>query len=158
MKYLDNVLLLIIGSGDVIPKLKELIQQNKLEDRVVLTGKVPHEVLRNYTSIADLGVTLDKPTNINYRLSLPNKIFDYIQAGVPVLASDLPEVAKIIRENNVGVIASAFEPQLLAQTIDSALSSSDYFTWKYNTIAAAQKLCWENEEEVLKSVYGNFLK
>lgn len=158
MKYLDDVLLLIVGSGDVIPKLRKLIEESALHDRVRLTGKVPYEVLRSYTSLADLGVTLDKPTNINYRLSLPNKIFDYIQSGVPVISSDLPEVAKIIRDYRVGVVATGFEPKYLAETIKSALASPDYSSWKQNTSVAANELCWENEEVVLRSVYERFLK
>jgi glycosyltransferase involved in cell wall biosynthesis len=157
MKYLDGVLLLIVGSGDVIPKLKEMIAQEKLHDKVILKGKVPHEELRSITAIADLGVTLDKPTNINYRLSLPNKIFDYIQAGVPVLASDLPEVAKIVREWNVGVVATSFDPEKLSQTILLALHAAEYKVWKANTVKASDSLCWETEESVLKSVYSQFL-
>jgi len=149
---------LLWGRGDVLPKLRKLIEESALHDRVRLTGKVPYEVLRSYTSLADLGVTLDKPTNINYRLSLPNKIFDYIQSGVPVVASDLPEVAKILRDYRVGVVASGFEPKYLAETIKSALASPDYSSWKQNTSVAANELCWENEEVVLRSVYERFLK
>lgn len=157
MKYLDDVILLIVGSGDVIPKLKDMIQQENLREKVIITGKVPHEQLRKYTSVADLGVTLDKPTNINYKFSLPNKVFDYIQAGIPVLCSDLPEVARIVREYKVGVVAGSFDPQILAKTISSALSSREYPKWKENTKSAREELCWETDEDKLVTVYSQFL-
>ncbi len=157
MKFLADVHLLIVGSGDVIPKLQQIVTQERLTDRVTFTGKVPHEQLRKFTSVADLGVTLDKPTNINYRLSLPNKIFDYIRAGVPVLCSDLPEVARIVRDYKVGVVADSFEPEKLAETILNALNSAEYQNWKTNTSKAAEELCWETDEAHLIKVYRQYL-
>ncbi len=157
MKYLDDVVLLIVGSGDVISCLKEMVEKEKLHDRVILTGKVPQEKLQRYTMLADLGVTLDKPTNINYRLSLPNKIFDYIRAGIPVLCSDLPEVARIVRDYKVGVVADSFDPQVLAKTISAALNSTEYNNWKLNTQKAAEELCWETDEAHLNKVYSQYL-
>lgn len=157
MKYIDNVVLLIVGSGDVIPKLKEMVAEENLSNKVIFTGKVPYEILQSFTLLADLGVTLDKPTNINYRLSLPNKIFDYLHAGVPVLASDLVEVARIVHDYKVGVVAKTFDPKEIATTITGALSSAEYVSWKKNTALAAEELCWESEELVLKSVYGKYL-
>ena len=157
MKYLDDVVLLIVGSGDVIDRLKEISAKEKLQDRVILTGKVPHEKLKQYTMIADMGVTLDKDTNINYRFSLPNKIFDYIHAGIPVLCSDLPEVARIVREYKVGAVISSHDPKHIAATIKSAFSSEEYATWKQNTHRAAEELCWEADEQTLKTVYSRYL-
>lgn len=157
MKFLPDILLLIVGSGDVVPALKEIVAKGNLSGRVVFTGKVPHETLLRYTLIADLGITLDKPTNINYRLSLPNKIFDYIRAGVPVLCSDLPEVARIVRDYKTGTVAASFDPEQLAKTISDALHSPEYASWKSNTKKAAEELCWETDEAHLIKVYSQFL-
>ena len=157
MRLVENVTLVIVGSGDVIPLLKKRVQERQLESRVIFTGKVPHEKLRAYTAIADLGVTLDKPTNINYKFSLPNKIFDYIHAGVPVLASELPEVAAIVRNYKVGIVIPSVTPEAVANGIHEAFASTEYQTWKANALKAASSLCWESEEEVLKSVYSQFL-
>lgn len=157
MKYLQDVVLLIVGSGDVISRLKEMVAEEKLQHNVILTGKVPQERLKQYTVVADLGITLDKPTNINYRFSLPNKVFDYIHAGIPVVCSDLPEVAKIVRDYQVGVVCTSFDPQNIAGVIRSALTSRDYLLWERNTIKAGEELCWETDEVELKRVYSKFL-
>lgn len=157
MSLLENVTLVFVGSGDVIPLLKLRVQEKQLESRVIFTGKVPHEKLRAYTAIADLGVTLDKPTNINYKFSLPNKIFDYIHAGVPVLASELPEVAAIVRNYKVGIVIPSVTPEAVANGIREAFASPEYETWKANALKAASTLCWETEEKVLKEVYSQFL-
>jgi glycosyltransferase involved in cell wall biosynthesis len=97
MKELPDCLLLIIGRGRCLAGAGALVKEHGLEDRVRLIGKMPYERMMDYTRNADLGLTLDKDTNLNYRFSLPNKLFDYLHAGIPVLATDLPEVAAIVR-------------------------------------------------------------
>jgi glycosyltransferase involved in cell wall biosynthesis len=157
MKYLTDVKLLIVGSGDVIPRLKEIAQKENLAHKVIFTGKVPYDQLKQYTMLSDLGVTLDKPTNINYRFSLPNKVFDYIHAGIPVVSSDLPEVARIVREYNVGLVIDSHEPEKIALGIRTALDSPEYKLWEQNTLKAGEELCWESDEVTLKGVYSQFL-
>lgn len=157
MKFLDNTILVIIGSGDVIHVLKEMAEQNHLDEKVLFIGKLPPDELRAWTRLADMGVTLDKDTNINYRFSLPNKIFDYIHAGIPVLASDLVEVRKIVESYNVGKITPNHDPESIAKIIREMLASPEYSTWKSNTQKAAAELNWEKEKENLVVVYKQFL-
>jgi glycosyltransferase involved in cell wall biosynthesis len=158
MQYVKDSVLLIIGSGDVIELLKEMVKELKLEEKVMIIGKVPFEKLAQYTRHADLGLTLDKDTNINYRYSLPNKLFDYIHAGVPVLASDLAEVKKIITDYAVGDCISTHEPSHIADKINAVFQDeSTLINWKKNCKIAAGKLNWEEEEKVLQEVYKKFL-
>jgi glycosyltransferase involved in cell wall biosynthesis len=158
MQYVENALLMIIGSGDVIEALKQMIIDLKLGDKVIITGKVPFEKLSQYTHHADLGLTLDKDTNINYRYSLPNKLFDYIHAGVPVLASDLIEVKKIIMDHSVGDCITSHDPKHIAAKINTILNDEATLgMWKKNCKIAAGKLNWEEEEKVLVEVYRKFL-
>lgn len=155
MQYIDNALFLIIGGGDVIETLKQNVKQLKLESKVQFIPKQPYTKLMQYTQCADLGITIDKPTNINYQYSLPNKIFDYIQAGIPVLASKLTEVEKIITTYKVGVLIDNHDPKHIAEKINTLLSNNDLLnTYKQNAKKAASVLTWEQEEQVLKAVYS----
>jgi glycosyltransferase involved in cell wall biosynthesis len=160
MRYVGgNAVLLIIGSGDVMEVLKEMVIKLKLEEKVRFIGKVPFEKLVQYTRHADLGLTLDKDTNINYRYSLPNKLFDYIHAGVPVLASDLIEVKNIVLGYKTGDIIYSHDPKEIAGKINLMVNNEELLReWKKNCKIAAGKLNWEEEEKVLKEVYGKFLE
>jgi glycosyltransferase involved in cell wall biosynthesis len=150
--------LLIIGSGDVMSTLKKITQDLQLKERVLFIGKVPFEKLLQYTHHADLGLTLDKDTNVNYRYSLPNKLFDYIHAGVPVLASDLIEIKKIINEWNIGACTDDHDPKNMGERINHILNDeAGLLIWKKNCKIAAEKLNWETEEKQLIEVYKKFL-
>ncbi len=155
---LKDVLLLIIGSGDVIPKLQEMMTHYQLDDRVWFLGKMAPEDLREYTRHAKIGVSLDKDTNINYRYSLPNKIFDYMMAGVPQLVSRLPELERIVSTYQTGMIADSHEPQHIADCIREMLSDKARLKeWKQNSLEAAKTLCWENEDKTIREIYLEFV-
>lgn len=147
MQYVNDAALVFAGSGDVIPKLKSMVKEFNLEQKVFFTGKLPPSELKALTRLAHIGLSLDKDTNINYRFSLPNKLFDYIQAGVPVLASPLPEISKIISEYNIGLFISNHESEHIAEKINTMLSDDvQYLKWKENLKRAAGDLNWEKEK------------
>ena len=106
------------------------------------------------TKTAKLAISIDKPTNGNYAISLPNKIFEYIACYVPVLVSPLQEIKYVVEKYKTGVFLSSYSPQDLAKQITSLLSDNA----KLDSIAenckkAAKELCWENEEtQILKTI------
>ncbi len=154
---LKNVLLVIIGSGDVLPKLKEMARRSAFSGRVQFFDRMSHDLLYEYTRYAKIGISLDKDTNLNYRYSLPNKLFDYIMAGTPQLASDLPEVASIIKKYNTGMLIQNHDPAHIAQSLQSMLDDPIRFKqWEDNCLEVAKELCWENEEQKLIDVYARF--
>jgi glycosyltransferase involved in cell wall biosynthesis len=155
MQHLENALLLIAGSGDVIPELKKYVIEHQLENKVRFLNRMPYAELMTYTACSDLGLALDKNTNINYRFSLPNKVFDYIHAGIPLLASDLIEVKRIIEGNRVGLIAQNHQPEHLADLVkelivDKALQAD----FRENCKKASLHLYWENEVLSIQKWYS----
>jgi glycosyltransferase involved in cell wall biosynthesis len=154
MEYIENALLLVIGGGDVWPVLEEKVKNKHLEEKVRLIKKIPKTELVNYTRHADLGISIDKNTNPNYYNSLPNKIFDYLQAGVPILATRLPEIERIVSHYQVGIFIDSHDPKHIAETINRLFSSALLNEFKRNTSIPARELNWETE----KQKYLNILK
>jgi glycosyltransferase involved in cell wall biosynthesis len=158
MQYLDNCILLIIGGGDVLPLLKKKVEENHWDDRVRFYPRMPYRDMMAITRLAEIGFTLDKANNLNYLFSLPNKLFDYIQANVPIIASHLPEIERIIRDYNIGTFVDDHNPQHIAEKIKETLSDENALkTWKNNLNFAAQELCWENEEKTLIEIYEQYI-
>lgn len=158
MQYTTNLMLLFVGSGDVIPFLKEETKRRGLSAVVQFVPRQPMDKLIEYTRVADFGLSLDKDTNLNYRYSLPNKLFDYIQAELPVLVSSLPEVRKIVENYDIGEVADTIDPHRLAELMmKMAEDTSRLAKWKENLKLAAAELCWENEENKLLEIYKDVL-
>ena len=153
---LDNAVLLLVGSGDVIPDLKEQVAKQNLSSKVIFVDRVPYQKLLQYTHAADVGITLDKDTNINYKYSLPNKLFDYIYCGIPVLASRVIEVRKIVEDYKIGRIAESHEiPELVNKM---RLMMEDGKEIYYAQLEqAAKELSWENEKNAVVDFYRTFL-
>lgn len=153
LKLLDNrFLLLIIGGGDVWPKLVKLSLDEKIKTKIKLIERLPKAELMHYTFNANIGVSIDKSTNLNYYNSLPNKVFDYAYAGLPILASNLPEIASLVKKYNIGLVITSHEPKDIARGINEMIISSDFLNWKENCKKLIQENNWNNERQVLQKV------
>ena len=147
MQFIDNALLVIVGSGDVIPIAKEIVSQKRLDDKVKFFDKRPYLEMMQLTSNANIGLSLDKPLSDNYRFSLPNKLFDYIQAGIPILSSELFELKKIITKYEIGCFVKTVSPEEIAKNINFLIANPDILdVYKTNCIRAAENENWELEK------------
>jgi glycosyltransferase involved in cell wall biosynthesis len=150
LRKLENLVLLIVGSGDVIQKAKDLTRENKLEKQVIFIPRIPYQEMMKYTEVSDLGLSLDKPLGMNYMYSLPNKIFDYLQANIPILCTDLKEVSRIVKTYECGTVLEQLNEETLVSELKN-LSGNYPLIKKYkeNAQSGAKIENWENEKSKL---------
>ena len=142
-----EVVLAIVGSGDAIPGLQRRVASDGTPN-VRFVGRVDRSELQRYTQAADLGFSLDKPKSQNYRWSLPNKLFDYFQAGIPVVASDLVEVARVVHETGAGVVLRELNPEAIAKAARALVQPEAYAAAARSARAAAHRYHWGHESAV----------
>lgn len=149
-----DAVLLIVGDGDVVEILKRKVKKLELTKKVLFFGKKPYHVMMNFTHFADIGLTLDKPSNLNYKLSLPNKVFDYMHTYTAVVATNIKEVAQVVTKNEIGTIVMDFTVDNLAESINSILNDQQLLAqYKENCKAAALIENWERETKILQEIY-----
>ena len=156
IQYLPECVLHIIGRGDKMSYLQDLASQQPNPNRIVFKGFVPFEELHPHTCQAHIGLSLEEDLGANYHYSSPNKVYDYIQAHVPVLVSDLPEMRRVVEMHGVGEILPVEKrsPKGLAEVIEGFLSNQErYREYVEKCRAAAGELCWEKEREKLLEIY-----
>jgi len=158
MQFVENAIFVIIGDGDIKFETEQLVEELKLKGKVLFAGKIPFNELYSYTKNADIGISLEENIGLNYYYALPNKLFDYIRANVPVLVSKLPEIERIVNKYNIGEFIDNHSPEHIAEKVNMMLKSPEKISfWKENLKKASEELCWENEEKVLESIFTEFI-
>jgi glycosyltransferase involved in cell wall biosynthesis len=150
MKYCEQCILLIVGDGDILPLAKNLVKTNELSETVKFIPRKPYEDLMKITELADLGLLMDKNTNKNHEFALPNKLFDYMHAGTPILSNKLKEIERFIMKYDIGIINEDLSPQGISKAImnykkDDALQQR----LRENCIATSQIENWSIEKKKL---------
>ena len=151
IQHLPNCIFVIAGSGDILEDLQQKTIKLKLENQVKFLGKLQPDELIKITPLADIGISLEEDLGLNYRFALPNKIFDYIQAEVPILVSELPEMKQIVFNYKVGEVVSDRKPKELANQITNMLKKDFSIPLK----KAKQELVWGAQEEELLSIFNS---
>jgi len=156
MQYIENCKFIIVGNGDIYKELKALVKNKKLSDKVEFLGRKTPKELRKITPTTNLGISIEEDLGLNYRYALPNKLFDYIHANIPVLVSNLPEMKQIVLDYKVGEVIQNRNPKLLAKQINNILKK-DISHFKENLKIAKFDLQWVNEEKVIKSIFSELI-
>ena len=154
----EKVYLVIIGTGDVQEQLKILAMEEGVSEKVIFTGQIAFEDLYEYTLMGDIGLSIEKDVSINYHYCLPNKFLDYIQAGLPVLVSPLPEMKAIVERYKIGEMIESHDPHYLANKFNDLLEKGKKSLFFFDNLQkAATDLCWENEEEGLINIFQHYV-
>jgi glycosyltransferase involved in cell wall biosynthesis len=142
------------GEPGFVDTLRALAAAEGVAGRVVFLPSLPVESLLAATAEADVGVSLLQDTSENHRLALPNKVFEYLAAGVPVVVSDLPELAALVREHGVGWTVRPDDPDAVAAGLRAALGARDDDALRARVATAADALSWSREAPRLLGVYA----
>jgi glycosyltransferase involved in cell wall biosynthesis len=151
---LPGVRLVVVGDGDCLSQVKARTAALALNGQVEFVGKLPFSELGRYTASAHVGLCLLENLGLNYYYSLPNRIFDFAQAGVPVLASNFPEIRAVVAEYGTGLLVDDLLPETIAQAIVRLRDDKvAYQTMCDKALKVATELVWENEVAVLERVF-----
>jgi glycosyltransferase involved in cell wall biosynthesis len=154
MRYLDNAVMLFLGRGPIEDDIRERSAEYGIEDKIILGGRVPPSELANYTASADAGILLMEDVALNNRLALPQKLFQYLSAGIPQIVSPMPEISRFVKGENSGIVVPFGDPQRAAEEISGFFSDNFRYTEaKKNCTISAEKNNWENESAKLIEVY-----
>ena len=152
MKSIENAQLWIAGKGPKFEEYTELVKKENLSDKVIFLGKLLPEHLREITRKADVGLSIEENNGLSYFYSLPNKVSDYIQARVPVVVSNFPEMKKIVDTFHVGEIIENHSVETLSNKINLVLNNGKE-AYQHALNLAAEELCWENEEPKILALF-----
>jgi glycosyltransferase involved in cell wall biosynthesis len=148
----DRCVLVCMGYGPLEKLVKDFSQRCPV---IFFQSAVNHSILLEYTSSADFGILFYEDTCLNHRYCSPNKIFEYLMAGIPVITSNLYEMKRFIEAESIGLIACENTVDGFGEAVENALSiDNNIFLKKISNIR--KKYCWENQEKVLIDVYKKF--
>ncbi|MDQ2714064.1 MAG: glycosyltransferase [Chloroflexota bacterium] len=154
----DSVIVLM-GEGEGRPDLEALIRQEGVEERVKMLPAVPYAELLSWTASSDVGLIIYRAGSPNVPMMLPNKLFEYLMAGIPVLASPLAAVVEIVESYQVGRIVRSQEPEEIGQALTLLLNDTQARRQMRSHALAASlhDLCWEKESHKLIQLYEDVM-
>lgn len=154
MKAVD-ARLVVCGMGNFLEEAKALAEKEGVTARISFEGYVAPEALREYTLRATVGITLFVATSLSNKLSLANRFFDYMHAGVPQLGVAYPEYEKINNEFELAALLDEVTPQTISSALNRLLNDEAYYCrLQEGCLAAREVYNWQREEETLLSVYA----
>jgi glycosyltransferase involved in cell wall biosynthesis len=156
VKEIPRIHFVMLGYGTeaYVGSLRDLIHRLGARSKVSFFGPVPHHEVASYLSTADCGIAPILNICLSYYYCSPNKLFEYVQARLPVIASNFPEMEKVVMENNIGF---TFDPEDVSSIVASIEkmreNPSNRALFKENTKMAAERYNWAVEEEKLQQIY-----
>ncbi len=144
---IEQVFLLIVGDGPLKERLQNRVNSLGMERRVRFTGMVPFQELAKFTAVADFGFTIIDGVGLSYYHALPNKLFEYIQARIPVIGSNYPEIKKIVDSEGIGITVDPNSVQEIRNAVQTLLQPQHYEKFKKRLDKIAGKYTWRKESE-----------
>lgn len=159
MPAIDGGTLVFLGDGPLRPTLKQKSKALGIEERIRFLDPVPPDEVVAYARSADMGVSLLEDVCLNHRLALPNKLFEYLTAGLPVIASDLPEIRKVVHGYDVGqVVRPGNREDLVAALKQAVMDRSLRDRWKGNIPRVLETFNWSVASQDFLTAYNDLVQ
>lgn len=150
----EQFVLLLLGDGEDMDYYRTNTKKMGIEQKIFFGGKIPQETLHLYTAGCFAGLSIIKNDSMNSYLALPNKLFEYIMVGLPVIVSDLPQMKNIIETYHVGAVIKQEDVAEVISTLEMWRNEPEkYEKLKVNCLEASKTLNWDTE---FKNIYGFF--
>ena len=157
-KDIGIVLMGAQGSKELVRKIQKKSKEAGVEGRLLIIPPVDITELWKYSGAADVEMMAIEPVSKSYYYSLPNKLFESIQSETPVIASDLPEMKRIVEGYRIGLLCSPGDMRAFCDCVDRMLTDRElYSACKQNILKAKEDLCWEKEKQVLKDAFHIYI-
>ena len=158
MAGVQGGLLVFLGGGPLRPALEAHVEAAGLTNRIRFLDPVPPDALLPVTASADVGITLLEDVCLNHRFALPNKLFEYLMAGLPVLASDLPEIRRVVEDFRVGRVVDPADRAALVKALQAMVDDENQRArWAANTPGVFETFRWEKASQRLQDRYRTLL-
>lgn len=149
-----NAPLVVCGQGNFFEEAQALTRQYHLEDKIIFKGYVPPDKLKAYTQSAWVGITLFEAIGLSNKLSMANRFFDYMHAGVPQLAMAYPEYEQVNERYELAFLVKEPDIEVISKALNRLLNDDDYHQkLQDNALKARELYCWQQEEIRLLEVY-----
>ena len=154
----DNGSLIFLGEGDLRPALQQKVEELGLQNKVYFVDPVPPDDLLPVTASADAGITLLQDTCLNHRYALPNKLFEYLTAGLPVIGSNLTEIRRVIGTHDAGLLVTPSDLSALRTAMQRMIDDEESRQlWSRNASAAMETYDPEKSSKRLREAYRTIL-
>lgn len=146
----NSMVLVVMGYGNLESLVKDFAEKS---DRIFFFPAVTPEVLLMHTSSADYGISFIEDSCLSYRYCLPNKVFEYFMAGLPVIVSNLYEMSNLVKKHNVGVVSEENTVKGFINAINE-IAKDDYCNFRLNISAISDLYSWESQEVEILKIYS----
>ncbi|PEQ82706.1 glycosyl transferase [Bacillus sp. AFS006103] len=149
--------LVLIGDGKIKKELQIMVEEKGLQDKVKFLPKVPLADLPKYTRNAYLGFQVLNNVCFNHYSASSNKLFEYMMAGVPVVACDFPEIKRVVEGEETGITVDSHKYKEIANAVNQLLAN-EVLRDRYseNSLSARNNYNWEGEKQIFLNIYNAF--
>ena len=158
MAFVPKAVLVVAGFGPGYEGCAKGAARLGHADRVVFPGRVPHAEIPGLVASADVVAVPVQGDTLNHRLNVPTKLLDAMGAGVPVVASNLPGMAQIVRSTGAGELFDPDDPSDIARAIRKVLGATEERRAVYRQgglAATSGQYGWERQAETLRRLYAD---